>query len=243
MSLDELNLDSGEVGWNGQEATAEKSEKQKESSRKAQSQLQKTQKDEKKAKWDNDDLFLLLSRFIQNPLYEDLITPIVALLKGTYPSRFILIIISLVYPEAAHYIFEKIKKIVPPATYTQIHRYHELRVFHQEDIHASIRDWVTLWMTSTQEFLSDKEWSIVLEQKTLNLLQSDAKKIAQDGISIFFTFFLASKNVSIEQKKSQAYAEFILSEYEKVIRDALENADIDLRLDSTVDVKSLFGMN
>jgi hypothetical protein len=55
----------------------EVSEKQKESYKKAQAQIQKSQKDEKKAKSDNDDLFAILLRFIQNPYYEELIPMIV----------------------------------------------------------------------------------------------------------------------------------------------------------------------
>jgi hypothetical protein len=48
----------------------EKSEKQKESYKKAQTQIQKSKKDEKKAKGDNEELFHILTRFISNPYYE-----------------------------------------------------------------------------------------------------------------------------------------------------------------------------
>ena len=242
MSLDELSLDSGEVGWDAREATSEKSEKQKESSRRAQAQLQKTQKDEKKAKGDNDDLFLLLSRFIQNPLYEELIPSVVSLLQGGYPSRFILVIISLVFPEAAYYLMNKIGKTLPDTSYIHMHKYASVYIFHNENLHPSIRDWVTLWMTSAQDFLSHPESSIVLDQKTLSLFSSPSRANAEEGVRIFFVFFLASRNVSIQSTVAQSYAQYIITEYEKVIQKYLESADSDLRAQSSVDVKTLFGM-
>ena len=242
MSLDELSLDSGEVGWDAREAPSEKSEKQKESSRRAQAQLQKTQKDEKKAKWDNDDLFLLLSRFIQNPLYEELIPSVVSLLQMWYPSRFILVIIALVYPEAAHYLMSKIGKILTETSYMHMHRYDSAYAFHNEHLHPSIRDWVTLWMTGAQDFLSHPESSVVLHQKTLSLLSSSSRITAEDGVKMFFVFFLAARNVSIQSTVAQSYAQYIVAEYEKVIQKYLDNADPDLRMQSSVDVKSLFGM-
>jgi hypothetical protein len=82
----------------------EVSEKQKESYKKAQVQIQKSQKDERKAKSDNDDLFAILLRFIQNPYYEELIPMIIELLQISTPSRLILIYIAILYPEAALYI-------------------------------------------------------------------------------------------------------------------------------------------
>lgn len=107
MSLDELSLESGDGGITSSEKSSEQSEKQRESSRRAQAQLQKVQKDEKKAKADNEDLFRILSRFIQNPLYTELIPDVTILLQNNFPSRFLLFLIALVYPEASYYLLEK----------------------------------------------------------------------------------------------------------------------------------------
>lgn len=98
------SLDSGNGPSSGSEKASEQSEKQKESSKRAQSQLQKTKKDEQKAKGDNTILFYILTRFIQNPLYDELIPTVTILLESTYPSRFILCIISLIFPEAAQHV-------------------------------------------------------------------------------------------------------------------------------------------
>ena len=243
MSLDDLTLDGGEIWGTSAEGPSEKSEKQKESSRRAQSQLQKTQKDEKKAKQDNDDLFVILSRFIQNPLYEELIPSVILLLQNSYPSRFILVIIALVYPEASQYLLQKIGKNISPDTYKEIHRYPEMHQFHDDHLDTSIRDWVTLWMSSAQEFLSQSESSVILHQKTLDLFASSTRSIAEKSVSIFFSFFLQSSNVTIESKKSETYAVFIISEYENVLHTFLDHADADLKKQTTINTNDLFGID
>jgi hypothetical protein len=240
MSLEELNLDGGEVWGSSSEAPREQTEKQKESARKAQSQLQKTQKDEKKAKGDNDDLFHILSRFIKNPLYEELIPSTVVLLQNSYPSRFILIIIALVYPEATYFIFEKLSKKISTDLYTKIHHYSEPHMFHDENIHPSIREWITLWMTQTQEYILQKENSVILAQKTKNLLSSDTRESAQECIKTFFIFFLSSRNAIISPNKANLYAEFILTEYEKTIDIFLIESDGDLTKESNINMNNLF---
>ncbi len=243
MSLDDLSLESGEIWGTSSEAPSEKSEKQKESSRRAQSQLQKTQKDEKKAKQDNDDLFLILARFIKNPLYEELIPSVVLLLQNSYPSRFILVIIALVYPEAAHHLFIKLGKNIPIDTYTKIHHYSELCEFHDDHLDTSIRDWVTLWMGSAQEFLSRNDNSVILHQKTIDLLSTSTRNIAEKSVSVFFSFFLKTANVTIESRKSETYALFIISEYEKILHMFLDSADNDLTQKTSVNTNDFFGMN
>jgi hypothetical protein len=108
-----MGLESGDdiesSGLTGSaEAPSEKSEKQREASKKAQSQLQKTQKDEKKAKGDNDILFQILSHFIKNPYYEELVPSVTKLLEIGFPSRYILGLVALVYPDAALHLFSVI---------------------------------------------------------------------------------------------------------------------------------------
>lgn len=242
MSLDDISLDGSEIWGTSSETPSEKSEKQKESSRKAQSQLQKTQKDEKKAKQDNDDLFLILSKFIKNPLYEELIPSVVLLLQNSYPSRFILITIALIYPEASHYLFLKLGKNIQTDIYTKIHHYDQVHEFHDDHLDTSIRDWVTLWMTSAQEFLSQNDSSVILHQKMLDLFSSPMRSIAEKSVSVFFSFFLHRSNVTIEPKKSETYALFIISEYEKVIRTFIDTADEELKKPSTINTNDFFGM-
>ena len=147
MSLEELSLESGDGGITSQEAQGEKSEKQKESSRRAQVQLQKVQKDEKKAKADNEDLFHILSKFIQNPLYTNLVPDITVLLQNNFPSRYLLFLIALVYPEASYYLLEKTGQNQYKPYVLSLARYPEPTPF-SDSVHTPLRDWVTVWLTT-----------------------------------------------------------------------------------------------
>ena len=242
MSLDELTLDGNETWGTSREAPSEKSEKQKEVSRRAQVQLQKTQKDEKKAKGDNNDLFLLLARFIKNPLYEELIPSITLLLQHAYPSRFILTLIALVYPEAAHYLFEKMEKEISLEKYTHFYSYPERHMFHNDDIHPSLRDWVTLWMTSSQQFLVGASASAILIEKLDLLLSWTERSIAIQSISDIFQHFFSTKNVTLEKAKADTYSHFILAQLEQALSEYLKSSDPDLRASQWVDVNTLFGV-
>ncbi len=242
MSLDELTLDGNEIWGTSREAPSEKSEKQKEVSRRAQVQLQKTQKDEKKAKGDNDDLFLLLAQFIKNPLYEVLIPSITILLQHAYPSRFILTLTALVYPDAAHYLFEKLEKKIPIDRYIRLYTYPERHIFHNDDIHPSLRDWVTLWMTSSQQFLVNNSTSTILTEKLMLLLASPERSRAIESISDIFWYFFSTKNVTLEKDKADTYAHFILTQLEQVLSEYLKSSDPDLRAGEGVDINTLFGI-
>lgn len=242
MSLDELNLDSSEVWWNSAETPSEKNEKQKEPSKRAQIQLQKTQKDEQKAKWDNVALFHILTRFIQNPLYEDLIPSVITLLEAAYPSRYIISIIALVYPQAAQYILLHTGKSEAIEKYKNLHRYADRTIFHNDTMHESIREWVSLWMSTTQEFLIARDSSIILHQKCITLLSGEKRSVIKNAIMVFFTYFFDMRNVSIEANKAETYAVFILWEYEKSVNTYLSLSDTDLRFQSSIDANSLFGL-
>jgi hypothetical protein len=124
MSLDDLHIseDPGGVGQSS-EAPSEVGEKQRAAAKKAQVQLQKTQKDERKAKIDSDEIFHILSKFIQNPLYEECYSSIIALLQAEYPSRFALAITALVYPEASYFLFSKTGRDDEISRITQLYSY------------------------------------------------------------------------------------------------------------------------
>jgi hypothetical protein len=242
MSLEELSLDSGEWSPTSAESPSEKSEQQKESSRRAQAQLQKIQKDEKKAKTDNDDLFQILSRFIKNPLYEDLIGDIIKLLEHNYPSRFLMAIIALVFPEAAYYVLEKTEQEDKKSLLVQIQRYEALIAFDNDMIHPSLRDWVTAWMTATEKFLCQETASTLLNQKLERLLSSDEQKYARNSIAKIFQFFFREKNVDISLEKSLAYTDFILAQLKKSLEENLKISDPDILEDREVEGHKIFGV-
>lgn len=240
MELDNDTLDSGNSLSGSGEAPSEKSEKQRESAKKAQSQLQKTQKDEKKAKSDNDDLFLILKKFIQNPLYEELVPGVVLLLEKGVTSRFILVITALLHPDSTLYILTKLGRHHEIQKMTHVYRYEQKEVFHEQNLHISIRDWISFWMMFSKEFLLQESASVILDVKLIDILSTiDRQKIRQ-VFWLFFHFFFEEKNVDIPYVKSETYAEFIIWEFEKEIRKKLLSSDIELKLSQTISVDSLF---
>ena len=218
------------------------SEKQREKAKKAQAQLQKTQKDEKKAQADNVALFAILVRFIENPLYEELIPSITELLTRSFPSRFILTIVAIIYPEAAQYLFATLGKHEEVEKYMHLHRYPENIPFDDRALHASIREWITLWLARSQTFLTHPEGSTVLKTRLLALLSPPHEEVAKKVLSQFFQSFLSLRNVTIGEKQADTYAEFILSEYKKSLREYMKGADMDLAIHSNLRAEDLFGL-
>lgn len=242
MESENSEFESGNWLSSSWEASKEKSERQKESSKRAQSQLQKIQKDEKKAKWDNEDLFLILSRFIQNPLYETQILWVTSLLEKTYSSRFIMSVVALVFPEAAQFVLRATGNQSLISQITHLHHYELRQKFDDETIHASIRDWMSTWIRVSQEFLTQEESSLILMEKLSNLLASSDRKYALLVLSDFFSFFFDMRNLSIDTKKSLAYADFILSELQISLLKYLDTSDTDLRKWEEIDTNRLFGI-
>lgn len=240
MSLDELSIDSGESWTHGTEWISEKSEKQKESAKKAQSQLQKTKKDEQKAKWDNDALFHILIHFIKNPYYEELVPVVTELLQEGYPSRYILSLVALVYPDAALYLFQAVGSPHSAMKITNLHRYIEPTVFHEDEIHQSLRDWISMWINAVEKFLNLPDRSIVLSQKFLLLITLDSPEIAILASERFFRFFFTSRNLLLPEKQALQYARFITDLIHNAAKKSLEWADIDLTRTEKLDEKDLF---
>ena len=83
---------------------------------------------------------------------------------------------------------------------------------------------------------------MVLQQKLMTLFSGEKRPLANEALMLFFSFFLDMRNVSIEKGKAETYAEFISSEYEKSVKKSLTTADKELRLESTIDASSLFGV-
>ena len=242
MSLDELSLESSD-GWiHSQEAPREPSEKQKESSRRAQAQLQKVQKDEKKARADNEELFRILSKFIQNPLYSDLIPDITSLLQSNFPSRFLLFLIGLVYPEASCYLLEKTGQSEYKNKILSLHHY-EHPVEFSDAIHATLRDWITIWLTAGEQFITHPEASVVLVQKFSHLITAAPTDIlAKKTLATIFSYFFASKNVILPLEKSLAYSEFILSQLKTSLEASLLQMDDELKEVRELRERDLFGI-
>lgn len=241
MSLDDLSLESSDGNISSAETPSPQSEKQKESSRRAQAQLQKTQKDEKKARSDNDDLFSILSRFINNPLYSELVPEITILLQNNYPSRFLLVLIALVSPEASYYLLEKTGRNDFKSKVLSLYRYPESVEF-TDSIDSSLRDWITLWLTLGEQFITHPEASVVLVQKFSSLLESSHGNVAKESLAKIFQFFFSERNVILSLDKARAYSDFILSQLKTSLDTALIHMDSDLKEVKEISQRDLFGI-
>lgn len=243
MSLESSDdIESSGLGWSA-EAPSEKSEKQREAAKKAHSQLQKTQKDEKKARWDSDALFTILIHFIKNPYYEDLVPFVTWLLEQWFPSRYILGLVWLVYPDAALHLFGSIGNHDRAMKITQLHRYEEMQPFDEHHIDTSLRDWVSLWVNAFEKYMTFADISVITSQKLAGLLQNPVtREYATLSSERFFRFFFVSRNVDIAQSQALQYARFIITILIDALTKHLSLADEDLKKQDTIDEKDLFGI-
>lgn len=245
-TMDEMEISSSpESSWlsSGADAIREKSETQREAYKKAQAQLQKSQKDEKKAKTDNEDLFSILQRFIQNPFYEVLIPTVTELLQMSTPSRYIIALTALVYPESALYILTKQEKKDVIESLLSLHRYESKETFNENTLHPSIRSWMSTWVQFSWIYLAHEESSTILQKKLLHLMtEGKSKEIIKRSLNQFLLFFFQSRNIEISTKTIDAYAIFILRGYEELLDRSLQWVDPDILLSPTDESIKLFGL-
>lgn len=204
------------------EAIREKSEKQKESYKKAQAQIQRAQKDEKKAKGDNNELFHILTRCIQNPYYESLIPTITRLLVIALPSRPIIGMLALIYPDATHHVFGAINTGERIHLMQALHRYDEAWDFHERDLHSSIWEWMSVWIESFDKYIIIDGSSLIMQKKFLTLID-DSESVILCGITDFVYFFFQSRNIVISQATTESYARFILKNIRGNLEKSLSN--------------------
>jgi hypothetical protein len=228
--------------WNSPEAVKEKSEKQREAYKKAQAQLQRTQKDEKKAKHDNDELFQVLSRFIQNPYYEELIPNITELLHISTPSRCVLSLIALIYPDAALYLCDALGKREKINMLQTLHTYQALWEFREDYLDQSIRDWMSFWIHAMDSYIGDTQASVIMQKKLQEIMSTHAF-VFEQSIAWILSFFFRSRNISIPESTVQSYALFIKRNMETAVNSSLIiHPDGDILLDREKTPIELFGL-
>lgn len=229
-----------EWGTPSPEAIREKSEKQRESYKKAQAQIQRAQKDEKKAKQDNDELFQILLRFIKNPYYESLVPRVTDLLIAAMPSRPIIWMIALIYPDAAHYILHTIWKTEDIHILKTLYRYDEPWVFHEWNLHETIRKWMSIWIDSFDKYMVSDDASIIMQKKFIAMID-ESEKIILWGLTDFLFFFFESRNIIISYTTTESYARFILKNLYKTLETSLSvHPDKDIILEQDITDSALF---
>lgn len=105
---------------------------------------------------------------------------------------------------------------------TTLHRYAEPTVFHENEIHQSLRDWISMWINAVEKFLNLPDRSIIISQKLLSLITLDSPEIAIIASERFFRFFFTSRNLLLPEKQALQYARFITDIIHVAAKKALE---------------------
>ncbi|PID84394.1 hypothetical protein CSB09_01115 [Candidatus Gracilibacteria bacterium] len=243
MENDILGFESDGLS-SGVEQSKETQEKQKAQSQKAQSQLQKVQKDEKKAQGDDRELFEILKKFINNPYYSSLIPDITFLLSHSIPSRAILAMIALFYPEASYYISQTISKEKDFEMMKNLHKYETLTDFNESTLDASLRSWITIWVTFMETFLTHSTTSTIMMAKFAKQIQQTYPNEINDVFTHFLIFFFQTRNIKIQKNNAVSYSQYIQKNLIKVLIQFLENENAEdiLRDIENISVDNLFGV-
>lgn len=231
------------TGGQSAETTKESHEQYQERSRQTQAKLRRIQKDESKAKNDNDQLFRILLRFIQDPYYESLIPTISDLLSASTPSRLLIALIGLYYPDAAYFLAESTGQREKIQYLVSLVRYDEVTPFQDDRLDPSIRRWITEWVNLMEQFLLHENSSLIMLQKIENMLHSSGEMQIKKAIAEFFVFFFSSRNVSMDMPTAESYARFIQKNILKSIQKYLHHQDVDVVLledNNEIDNTTLF---
>lgn len=219
------------------------SEQYSEKAKKAQSQLKKIQKDEKMAQWDNQKLFLILARFINDPYYEKLIKNIVSLLQIGTPSRAVIALISLFYPDATFFVVDSLWKKEKMNLLLSLPRNENLENFDEKNVHPAISGWMSEWIVLMEAFLVMPESSILMLKKFLEIISGNDLKLVEQSLSELLIFFFHSRNISINHSTAENYARFIVKNVRDNIQKYLhsQNQNVqELIADATIDANDLF---
>lgn len=243
MENEFLGLDSNEGISSSSEQIKESQEKYQEQSKKAKSQLQKVQKDEKKAQWDDKELFEILKKFIDNEYYKPLISDITFLLIHSIPSRAILAMISLFYPEATYYTSSTVWKEKEFSAMKDIIKNEDLQDFDESSLDPSIRNWITIWVGIMDSFLTHSTTSTIMVAKFVKQLKKTYPKEIQRVLADFLIFFFQSRNIKIQYETATNYSNFIMQNLLKNLVEFLsQNGDENILQDiENISVDDLFG--
>lgn len=228
---------SGQVSEKAREEYSEKAKK-------AQIQLKKIQKDEKMAKWDNDKLFLILQRFLSDSYYESLIAEIVYFMQVGVPSREIIALLSLFYPDATFYVADSLGKKDKLNLLLSLPRSETIQFFDEKNIHPAISWWMREWIVLMESFVISPDSSILMMKKFSELISGQELANIEKNFTTFIIFFFQTRNIKIDDATARNYARFILKNLRdnlfKYLQSQSENIQ-ELLSDATTDVNDFFG--
>lgn len=234
------SIDDGPILSSGREQGHDQYQEQ---ARRAQSQLKKIQKDEKHSQNDNHKLFLILSRFIEDPYYESLIEDVSLLLASDFPSRGIISFIALFYPGATLFLSEILGKKQKINLLLELPRYPQKTEFNEDFIDIKIRNWISEWIQLMHEFLLHESASVLMNKKILTSLEWENASLTQKVLADFLIFFFDGRNIMFPPEVAQKYAQFIKINIVKKLQKylAIQQESIqELISDSKISTDNLF---
>jgi adenylosuccinate lyase len=125
------------------------------------------------------------------------------------PSRGIIALLGLFYPDASYYMAHKVNRAEKIQLLASLYRSESMIDFDENTLDTSIRQWITEWVSLVDAFLFQDNASLVMTKKFLEFLDHTHKDTLQNAISEFFVFFFSTRNIHMSQKIGKDYAQFI----------------------------------
>lgn len=214
MGLEDFSPDIESSEWSIQanEKVSEVSEKIKESSKKASAWVKRTKKDEQKAKKYDFLLAWFLVKIIVDKKYDFILEELFKVINYSYPSNFVLGVLSLINIEISNKIRENINKELINFSYKSL----ELKDFDDTNIDLEVKNRINYWIEDIIDSVTI-EYSSIQTLKIINLLEKDNEIIVNYIANIMF-FFLKSINIKISKNQALNISDFIISETLKSIK-------------------------
>lgn len=195
--------------------------------------IQRSRKDEKKAKRDDLLLARVLVYFLKDRQYSTVIDSIIPVIDTGYASNLVIGVISLVFTPAARMIREHFspaktqemtvisgsetftiknqENYFSEAAFDLSLRQEEEVEFDDQSLPLEIRQRINTWVEDMGIILS-KDPSTVLTQRILDLIDSGEISVLVDAMTHTLQFFMEKINIKISVGKAKSYSVFILSQ-------------------------------
>ena len=156
-------------------------------------------------------LYNFLIKIIKDKKYDFLLEDLFACLDKTYPSNFLIWLLSLIYLPISDRIREKSGKEKIIFDYIST----ELKEFNDLTIDKEVQKRINFWVEDTVDILSI-DYSYLLTKRLIEMFWKDEYLLSLT--SKIFASFLQSININITAKKAEKISEFILKEVYKKIK-------------------------
>ncbi|MDD3145251.1 MAG: hypothetical protein PHV23_04035 [Candidatus Gracilibacteria bacterium] len=214
MGLEDFSpeIDSSEGLGKSNESVEKVSEKIKESTKKASAGIQRTKKDEQKAKKYDFLLAGFLVKIIVDKKYDFILQELFKVMNLGYTSNFVLGILSLINVDISNKIREHNAKLPIVFDYKK----GEKVVFDDNNTDIEIKNRINYWIEDIIDSVTI-DYSHIQTKKIVELLEGD-NNIIQNYISNVLGFFLFQLNISISKNTSLNISIFIINEVLKSIK-------------------------